>query len=352
MNGDSRAKAMGPPGENTGGSCAPAWLACGWTALLVCALSFAAACGGSTSDPAAAGNEPADPSAAPAIAESGAGAESPASSGQTDGPPAVAGPQRENDILQLQVIEAGFWPAYPAPAGRRYYTVGLRGRSKSAGPTLLGGSKGDEALIDVRRFVYAQNDRGCVTRPELEVAGVDRLAGNSMTFPPSGHADVRLAFLVPADTERVRVLIASADMALAVPAGPDFTPSHPTPVAVIEDGSVMRIHVLPMVQASPDLPTPEAGRERVILDVAVENLSSTQGIEFQTSQQLRLMDANGRFVQMSGHTLQLGCRLDDGDVVPPGQTRRLQAIYDLPAGSPRKLHYRGFEKEEAVVDLR
>jgi hypothetical protein len=63
------------------------------------------------------------------------------------------------------------------------------------------------------------------------------------------------------------------------------------------------------------------------------------------------VDDAGRFVQPSPLTTQLGCRLDDGDVIPPGHTRRLQAVYDMPAGEPRRLQYRGFEKEEATVDL-
>jgi hypothetical protein len=44
--------------------------------------------------------------------------------------------------------------------------------------------------------------------------------------------------------------------------------------------------------------------------------------------------------------------MNDGEVIPPGHARRLVAIYEMPAGVARRLHYRGFEKEEAVVDLR
>ena len=90
---------------------------------------------------------------------------------------------------------------------------------------------------------------------------------------------------------------------------------------------------------------------RVVLDFVIENLKSTQGIEFTTSQQLRLVDPEGKFVQLDASTKTLGCRLEDGDVVPPGQSRRFMAAYEFPAGAPLRLQYRGFEVEETSVDL-
>lgn len=63
------------------------------------------------------------------------------------------------------------------------------------------------------------------------------------------------------------------------------------------------------------------------------------------------MDQSGTFVQPSALTKQIGCRLDDGDVIPPGHSRRFQAVYDMPAGESRRLQYRGFEVDETTVDL-
>jgi hypothetical protein len=90
---------------------------------------------------------------------------------------------------------------------------------------------------------------------------------------------------------------------------------------------------------------------RVVLDFVIENLKSTQGIEFTTSQQLRLIDPQGKFVQLDASTNALGCRLEDGGVIPSSQSRRFMAAYELPAGAPLRLQYRGFEVEEASVDL-
>jgi hypothetical protein len=268
--------------------------------------------------------------------------------------PKVAGNPKENAILRLEVTEAGFFPAAGAPSpGRRYYTVTLRGTSRSASGQLLGGSKGDDVMIDVRKFVFAQNDRGCLSQPELDVTAVPNLFGDSMTFSPSKPIEGRLTFLVPEDSERVRVLIAPAGSdGLAVPAGPDFTPAWPKPIDTIEDGTTMKILVLPTPAVPPGLPAAAAGREYVALDVVVQNLKKDEGIEFQPSQQLRLMDPAGKFVMASTATQQLGCRMNDSEVIPPGQARRLMAVYEMPAGAARRLHYRGFEKEEAIVAIR
>ena len=324
--------------------------------LLGCGAALAAACGTPASEPvagAAAGEATSAVSPAPPPAPA-AGAGASASAALVGAPPAVTVAPRENGYLRLQVTEAGFWPAdRAAPAGLRYYTVGLRGTSKSdSADPVFAQSKGNDVLIDVRRFVFGQNDQGCIFRPERDVTGIERLIGDSIAFPLAKHAEGRLVFLVPEDTQQVRVVLAPAGEGLVVPAGPDFTPSWPAPVHTIDDGTTLRVHVLPRRQPPASLPAAATGREHVVLDVAVENRTAEQGVEFQTSQQLRLVDAGGRFVQPSAPlTKQLGCRLDDGDVIPPGHTRRLQVVYDVPTGAPRRLQYRGFEKEEATVEL-
>jgi hypothetical protein len=224
----------------------------------------------------------------------------------------------------------------------RYFTVGMRG---------TGLSRSVDVAIQIQPFVFAQNDRGCVSRPETNAPWLKRPFGDTAVFTAAGPTKGQLAFLVPDDTQSIRVLIASAAGGLVVPAGDNFTPAWPTPSQTIEDGSTLRVLVLPSPALSVALPPPAAGREHVVLDFVIENLNSTQGIEFTTSQQLQLVDPAGKFVQPSTLTKRIGCRLDDGDVVPPGHARRLLAVYDMPAGVPRRLQYRGFEVDEVTVDL-
>jgi hypothetical protein len=322
----------------------------GWPLCVLAA--FAAGCGSSSSDTAALASPPAP--AVGSTANASAPLERTSTAHATGDLPKVTGQPSENAILRLQVTEAGFFPPdLPAQPGRRPYTVTLRGLSKSDSGALLGGSRGDDVLIDARRFIFAQDERGCVSQPESGVTGVPNLFGDTITFSPAKHVEGRLTFLVPHDAQRIRVLIAPAGSdGLAVPAGAEFTPAWPAPVHTIDDGTTLQVLVLPNPSLPPGVPRPAAGREYVVLDVVVRNLGRDHGVEFQPSQQLRLMDPRGKFVQASAVTQQLGCRMDDGAVIPPGHSRRVMAIYEMPAGVARRLHYRGFEKEEAVVAIR
>jgi hypothetical protein len=199
--------------------------------------------------------------------------------------------------------------------------------------------------------VYAQNEKGCISHAEPNATWLKQPFGDVAYFTADKPTRGQLAFAVPADTEHVRVLVAPAGASLVVAAGDEFKPSWPDPVQTIADGSTLRLLVLPN-PVVPDLqPPPAEGLERVLLDFLIENLSDVQGIEFTTSQQLRLVDPAGKFIQPAESTKQLGCRLDDLDVVPPGHVRRLQAVYEIPVGAPKRLQYRGFEVDEVTVDV-
>lgn len=249
--------------------------------------------------------------------------------------PAVSSPPRTNKYLQMAVTEAGFDPAAPAAtSGQAYYAVGLRG---------VGRQRGNDFVLETERFVFAQDERGCLGRVVKDASWLKRPIGEAPTFSAKGPTEGQLAFLMPADSQRIRVLIAPAGPgALVIPAGEDFKPAWPDPIQTIEDGSTLRVLVLP---------PPAAAGGQLVLDFVIENLTAENGIEFATSQQLRLVDQAGKFVQPSAATQQIGCRLDDGDVIPPGHSRRLMVAYDMSPDEPRRLNYRGFEVDEVTVDL-
>ena len=254
----------------------------------------------------------------------------------------LSGAPRKNKHLQLEVYEAGFDRAAPvAPRNLRYFTAGLRGVALT--PATV--------EIPIAPFVFAQNDKGCISRPEPSASWLKQPFGDVAVFTVDKPTRGQLAFLVPDDTEHVRLLIAPTGRGLVVSAGDEFTPTWPDPIRTIEDGSTLRVLVLPAPEKPPVLPPPAAGLERVVLDFLIENLSDEQGIEFTTSQQLRLVDPAGNFIQPAESTKEFGCRLDDLDVVPPGHVRRLMVAYDVPAGAPKRLQYRGFEVDEVTVDL-
>lgn len=259
---------------------------------------------------------------------------------------ATLGPARENEIVQLAVSDAGFGPAgLQTPAGLRHYTVSLRGLSKSPR---------DIARVPFDRNFFLQNDHGCVSLAEKDVTGLTRPFGSTGLFPPTGPNEGQIAFLVPDDTKRVRVLITASNAAsLVLPAGADFSPSWPAPVQTIEDGSTMRVLILPTPARPAGLPEPAAGRQYVVLDVVAENRKPKIGIELDGTQQLRLMDASGGFISPAPVSHRLPCRLGEMGVIPAGHARRFLLVYEVPSGAvPTKLQYRGFEKDQVIAEIR
>lgn len=311
-----------------------------WRILVLISIAGAVSCSNRDKDEQSGNVSPGDSQHSDPTIDSPTDANSDA---DADGDTAGSGPPRQNSLLRLKVTGSGFDPAAPAaPPGQRYFTVALSG---------VGRSRSDVG-IDVQRFVFAQDERGCISQPEADAPWLKNPLGAIPVFTAGRPTEGQIAFAVPDDSRQFRVLIAPAEIkSLAVPAGEDFTPSWPAPVSTIEDGTTLRVLVLPRGESSAANPRPAAGRMRVVLDFVIENLQSTQGIEFTTSQQLRLIDPQGKFVQLDASTNALGCRLEDGGIIPPGQARRLMAAYELPAGAPLRLQYRGFEVDETTIDL-
>lgn len=251
---------------------------------------------------------------------------------------------KQNTVVELAVTEASWSPTdRPAPPGLRYFTLGLRGISRS--PTNIVDLKFDE-------YAFLQTDQGCVAQPETDVSWLGRPFGKLASFLPTAPDEGQLVFLVPSDTKSVKFLLRPVNggpLDLAV--DDSGAPSWPTPVRTIQDGSTLRVHVLPTPARPATLPPAPAGREQVLLDVVVENLKPTQGIEFQADQQLRLLDADGGFHQPDPVSAQVACRLTGAGVVPAGGSRRFMLVYTMPSGQGGRLQYRGFEKTE-TVDLK
>lgn len=44
--------------------------------------------------------------------------------------------------------------------------------------------------------------------------------------------------------------------------------------------------------------------------------------------------------------------MGDMGMIPGGSARRFMLVYDVPAGLPLKLPYRGFEKDETVGEIK
>jgi hypothetical protein len=263
----------------------------------------------------------------------------------TDRKPAPAptiGPPRQNDLVQLALTEARFLPSDSSSApGTRRFLLGVRGISRSPR---------DIAVVPMK-YLFAQTDQGCLASPEADPKGLTRAFGASATFVPTGANEGQLVVIVPAETHAIRLLLRAQNGGpIELPAAADFQPSWPAPVKSIADGTVMRVHVLPTPQPLPSLPAPSDGRALQLLDIVIENTNS-KGVEFQPVQ-LRLQAGDGSFVEPSTLSSDVPCHLPSDGTIPPGTARRFTLVYEVPAGPPlRRLQYRGFELQEATVDL-
>jgi hypothetical protein len=263
----------------------------------------------------------------------------PVKGGKSAPPPPPMRAAKQNKVFELALTEAS-WSVTdrPAPPGLRYYTLVLRGRSLS--PTDIVELKFDE-------YAFLQTDQGCVAQPETDVSWLTRPFAKLAPFLPTAPDEGQLAFLVPADTKSVRFLVRPVNGGpLDLTVDDSAAPSWPTPIRTIQDGSTMRVLVLPAPARPATLPSAAAGREQVLLDVVVENLKPTQGIEFTADQQLRLLDASGHFYQPDRLTGQLPCRLTGKGVIPAAGSRRFALVYDVPVGQTLRLEYRGFERND------
>ena len=263
--------------------------------------------------------------------------------GTKPAPAPVVGTPAQNEILQLTLASAGFSEAGPAPAGLRRYDVAVRGTSRSAASIME---------IQPQQFVFLQNEGGCIATPERNAAGLNRPMGEAGSFPPTSPNETQLGFFVPDNTKHTRLLVLpSGSTGIALPTA-GFALSWPTPQQSIDDGSTLKLHLLPSPPRPASLPSPAAGRDFVVLDVVLESQKPRQGIDFQTTQQLRLTDGAGAFISPSPISHQLSCRIDDVGVIPAGHARRFQLVYDVPASSRFKLQYRGFERDEVLLEIK
>jgi hypothetical protein len=132
----------------------------------------------------------------------------------------------------------------------------------------------------------------------------------------------------------------------------DAKPHWPSPDATIKDGDVLRVLKLPGFAVPAGLPAPPSGKERVGVDLVVENLRSGSGIELQARQQFRLVGPDGTRYEPAGDSGRAPCRLTGAAVVPAGGSRRFTLVYDVPPGQALQLEYRGFDVKSELVKVR
>lgn len=258
-----------------------------------------------------------------------------------DAPPAPSlGVAQQNETLSLVATEAGWSErAPPPPPGFRYFTLGLRGTGKAPD---------DLVAVDLGASGFLQTDQGFVAEPE-QATWLRRPFARPAVFLRGYPNEGQLAFLLPAGSEQVRLLLRPRSGGMIdLPVTGQFAPGWPQPTGTITDGTTLRLLRLPPPELPADLPAPPSGRRYLAVDVLVENLRAAQPIEFQVERQLRLIGASGAAYSPVPESSRLPYRPTGSSVVPAAAARRFQTLYLVPATEPLRLEYRGFERTETV----
>jgi hypothetical protein len=249
----------------------------------------------------------------------------------------VAGPAR-NQILAASVYgaqnvaEAG---TAQAPADSRFLLVDV-------GVTSL--APGQIAQVDLTKFVYLIEDGVYQYRPAAEIPGLAHQFHGMINFLPEFERRGQLAFVVPAQTGRLELLISAARIdPLSLVVTPDIAARpQPQPEATIQDGDVAEIlindaRLLDSVagEAAP------AGERFLVLDVTAVNKSATQGVAFQPGQ--FSLTGSGRQFAYSPATTNLRHGLAQERVVPARSRARFEVAFAVPSGGAElRVRYQGF----------
>ncbi len=255
----------------------------------------------------------------------------------------LGGASRSNSAVDLAVTGVN-WSNGPADRpGTRTLVVSLKGISRQ------------EAIADIPfgEFGFLQTEQGCMAAPERKSDSEARSLSPMGRFPPFAPSEGQLAFVVPADSKGATLLLRVRDRAgsLDLPVIGNAKPSWPAPEATVTDGDVLKVHRLPGIAVPAGVPPAPSGSERIALDLVVENLRPSDGIDLQLGQQFRLVTPDGKRIEPEGDSARAPCSLT-GDVVPAGSSRRFTLVYDVPPGQPLQFEYRGFNVKSEVVKIR
>jgi len=123
--------------------------------------------------------------------------------------------------------------------------------------------------------------------------------------------------------------------------------SAPPVLFTVSDGETLdvQIHGARVADKLGDA-QPESGNRFLVLDLTLVN-KADQGIEFQTGEQVKLLNGDEEIQADSAAMEKLAHPLSEGSVVPARGRSRFEVAYQVPAGASKLvLYYRGFNREE------
>jgi hypothetical protein len=263
-------------------------------------------------------------------------------------PPAAAAPIAgpvKNDVLEVSaygVQQVASLGNMAAPGGDMYAVVQLG---------CTGKSEGSLVQVELENYAYLRDPQGTTFTPAKEVSAPGQFKGTVQFLPGTLQRGV-LIFAVPAQHGALTLVVnlpgyPALELNLPNTSTGGAAASQAPVLFTIADGDTLDVQVHGMRAASSlgDV-QPEAGKRFLVLDVSLVN-KVDQGIEFQTDEQLKLLNGEEEIRADAAAMEKLAHPLVENSVVPAHGRGRFEVAYQAPTGAPSLvLYYRGFNREE------
>ena len=266
-------------------------------------------------------------------------------------PPAqrpIAGPAN-NGLIEAGVLgteEVNAVGNTQAPPGQKYAVIAVRMR---------GLSKGNLVRFDAPMYSVLRDSDG-YNYQDTQLADLDDEFTSATQLLPQVPCLGMLAFLVPASHSALTLTLnlpgyQSMEFALPNTGGSAHIGK---PLLRIEDRDTLILSVLGLRRVSSIGNNAAAsGKSYLVLDVLFTS-KTDQGIEFQTAEQLILLDGDNQITADSDALEALPHPLKENSVIPPHGQARFEVAYQVPASVRHfGIRYRGFQMEtkESLPDV-
>jgi hypothetical protein len=263
-------------------------------------------------------------------------------------PRAIVGPTN-NGLIEAGVLgteEVETIGNNHAPAGQKYAVIAARMR---------GLSKGNLVRFDATQYSVLRDSDG-YNYQVSPVPDLDDEFTSATQLLPEIPCRGLLAFLVPASHSGLT-------LALNLPSYPALEFALPNtggsarsskPLLSIEDRDTLTLSVLGLKRvASIGNNAAASGKSYLVLDVLFTS-KADQGIEFQTTEQLILLDGDNQITADADALDALPHPLKENSVISPHGQARFEVAYQVPAAASHfAIRYRGFQMEtkESLPDV-
>jgi len=258
----------------------------------------------------------------------------------------IAGPVK-NDVLEIcayGIEEVSNLAGKPADGTDKYAVVQLG---------LTGKAEGSLVQAEVENYAYLRDPQGTTFTPAKDVSAPGQFKGTVQLLPGTLQRG-SLVFAVPEQhgpLTLVLTLPGYAALELNLPnsatGGGSPAASAPPVLFTVSDGETLDMQVHG-ARLAPNLgeAQPESGKQFLVLDLTLVN-KVDQGIEFQTGEQVKLLNGDEEIEADSAAMESLAHPLSEGSVVPAHGRSRFEVAYQVPSDASKLvLYYRGFNREE------